>query len=78
MLDKADNAPITDVTQSKEEAVNDRLTSSKTMVKGINLSGYAALVKQANDSARQAITGVQNDNKANGKRPTRPVDGLVW
>ena len=46
-LDKADAAPITDVTVTKREGE----IESTTKVKGVNLSGYAAMVRQANETA---------------------------
>jgi hypothetical protein len=64
--------------QSKDETVSGRLTRSKTKVKGINFGGYASLVKQANDSARQAIVGVRIHNKTNDENPVTQMAGLFW
>jgi len=79
VLDKADSAPITDVTQSKEEIVKGKATSTKTKVKGINFSGYAALMNKTNETARQAITGVRADKNSESKPgAVQEVDGLIW
>lgn len=80
VLAKADVAPITDVTQSKQEIVKGKATETKTKVKGINFSGYASFVKQQNETARQAITGVRTSKKGDSKTTTTTVEyaGMVW
>jgi len=76
VLAKADVAPITDVTQSKQEIVKGKATETKTKVKGINFSGYASFVRQQNETARQAITGVRKESKDSEKVTVR-VDELI-
>jgi len=76
VLAKADVAPVTDVTQSKQELVKGKATETKTKIKGINFSGYASFVRQQNDTARQAITGVRKESKESEKLTLR-VDELI-
>jgi hypothetical protein len=59
MLQKAGAAPITDITQSKEEVVDGMVVKSTNKVKGISLSGYAHLVNVRNETGRLAIVGVR-------------------
>lgn len=78
VLDKADAAPITDVTQSKDETVRGQTTSTKTKIKGINFSGYASLVRQTNETARQAITGVREKTEKPTGESAGEVRRVVW
>lgn len=65
ILDKADRAPIADVTQDKSEPdAAGRIQTIRTKVKGINFAGYARLMKAIDDAARQAIVGVRPAAKA--------------
>jgi hypothetical protein len=59
MLQKANAAPITDITQSKEEVVDGKVVKNVNKVKGISMSAYAHLVKARNETAKQAIVGVR-------------------
>lgn len=75
LLDKADSAPITDVTVRDGKQV--------TRVKGINMAGYAAVLKQCNASVRLAIDGGRSEPKASAnekpkftEREIAQLDGL--
>jgi len=76
LLDKADAAPVTDVTQELEETMNGKLTRTKTKIKGTNLVGYAAMVKQTNETAQRAITGVREKTQQDAS--ARDVKNLVF
>lgn len=58
LLDKADQAPIVEVSTRKE---TEKVTIK---VKGISLAGYARLVDAANTTAKQAINGVRDEPEA--------------
>jgi hypothetical protein len=74
-LDRADQAPITDVTQVK----GDGDAAIRTKVKGINLAGYARLVEVANKSAEQAVNGVRPKDERDGESaPVRVKGEFVW
>jgi hypothetical protein len=59
LFHKAIAAPITDITQSKEEVIGGIVVKSQNRVKGINLSGIARLLQQRDETGRQAIVGVR-------------------
>jgi hypothetical protein len=59
ILEKANAAPITDITQLKQEVVGDKLVKNTNKVKGLSMAGYARLVAVRNETARQAIVGVR-------------------
>jgi len=69
-LKKLSSAPITDVTQSREEVVSGKSVKTINKVKGINLPGYARLVTARNETGRQAIVGVR-------EQPPAPDDDHV-
>ena len=70
LLKKAAGVPITDITQSKEEVVDGKTLKSTNKVKGLNLSAFARLNHERNESSRQLIEGVRkkpaasNDDRA--------------
>jgi hypothetical protein len=60
VLEKAPDAAGTDMTQKTKEKINGKfIRTTTTIVKCLNLFGYAALVKACRDSARLAILGVR-------------------
>jgi hypothetical protein len=75
LLKKAGGAPITDITQAKEEVVDGKRLKSTNKVKGVNLSGYARLVHERNETARQAIEGVRKNPAASND--DREVERVV-
>jgi hypothetical protein len=83
ILDKFDSAPITDVTtitdvtKKRTKTQRGSITRTRSKTKGINGAGYSAIVRQRNDTARQAIVGVRlvDESKDPGDKA---VDGLVW
>jgi hypothetical protein len=70
ILDKADRAPITDVTQDKAEPdAAGKIQTVRVKVKGISFAGYARLMKAIDDAARQAIVGVRPVEDAGADAP---------
>jgi hypothetical protein len=60
VLEKAPDAAGTDMTQKTKEKINGKfIRTTTTIVKCLNLFGYAALVKACRDTARLAILGVR-------------------
>ena len=60
VLEKAPDAAGTDMTQKTKEKINGKfIRTTTTIVKCLNLFGYAALAKACRDSARLAILGVR-------------------
>ena len=60
VLDKARDAAVTDTMEQTKEKINGKtIRTTTTIVKGLNLFGYAALVKGCGDSARLAMLGVR-------------------
>jgi hypothetical protein len=58
--DKARDAAVTDTMQQTKEEINGKtIRTTTTIVKGLNLFGYAALVKAWRDCGRLAILGVR-------------------
>lgn len=63
VLRKVSATPVTDVIQQKEEeeesltTASIKRTKSKTTVKAMKLSGYARLIQEVNETARQAVEG---------------------
>jgi hypothetical protein len=78
MLDKFDSAPVTDVTQEKTETTDRTVTRTRSKIKGINGSSYAALLRERNDTARQAIVGVRPVNDKSKDPGEKNVDAIVW
>lgn len=81
ILDKADRAPITDITQDK--AVPDgtgKIQTVRLKVKGISIAGYARLMKAIDDAARQAILGVRPAVDADVDADSAHIGGgeFVW
>jgi hypothetical protein len=70
ILDKADRAPITDLTQDKTEPdAAGKIQTIRVKVKGISFAGYARLMKAIDDAARQAIVGVRPGADAGADEP---------
>jgi hypothetical protein len=78
ILDKFDSAPVTDVTQEKTETAGRTVTRTQSKIKGINGSGYAALLRERNDTARQAIRGVRPVEDESKDAGEKNVDAIVW
>jgi hypothetical protein len=84
ILDKFDNAPIIDTTEettetvAATETVRGSITRTRSKIKGINPSGYSALVRERNETARQAICGVRVDNERKTPVGDKQVDAIVW
>ena len=57
-LDEVDKGPITGFTDWRREVRGKKVVETQTHVEGINLSAYASLVQQANETSRMAIIGV--------------------
>lgn len=76
ILDKFDSAPVTDVTQEKTETGGPTVTRTRSKIKGINGSGYAALLRERNETARQAIVGVRPVERTDPGE--RNIDAIVW
>ena len=72
-LRKMADGPVTDVTQTKEQIVDGKPVSTKTIIKGIKGRDMAALVSQRDRSARKAIFGVR-DEVADAPE----IDRIVW
>jgi hypothetical protein len=70
-LDKADTAPITDVTVKKREGG----IENTTKVKGINLSGYARMVKETNETAQ--LAAIDNTPVREGIPAPRDIGWIV-
>jgi hypothetical protein len=54
------------------------VTRTRSRIKGINGSAYAALLRERNATARQAIVGVrpvEDESKGPGEKN---VDAIVW
>jgi hypothetical protein len=77
ILDKFDSAPVTDVTQEKTETTGPTVTRTRSKIKGINGSGYAALLRERNNTACQAIVGVRPVNQS-AVPGEKNVDAIVW
>jgi hypothetical protein len=54
------------------------VTRTRSKIKGINGSGYAALLRVRNDTARQAIVGVRPLNDKSKDPGEKNVDAIVW
>lgn len=77
ILDKADAHPITDVVQEQVSfGVNGERIRKRHRVQGVNLAGYAALMKEIRESARRAILGPRDSDTASSSMP--PIDDIVW
>ncbi len=68
-------APRTDVVTEQEEIINGQPVRTKTTVKAIGGAEYAALMKQRDQSLRQAIIGVRD--KVSDAATDKP-SGIVW
>lgn len=78
LLDKFDSAPATDVTQEKTETAGGTVTRTRSRIKGINGSAYAALLRERNATARQAIVGVRLVEDQSKDPGEKNVDAIVW
>ncbi|MFN0166706.1 MAG: hypothetical protein ACKV22_09765 [Bryobacteraceae bacterium] len=72
VLDRADAHPITD---EEDETVDNGVTVRRKR-KGINFAGYASLMKEIRESARQAIVGPRDS--AGGGGAAAPVRQIVF
>ena len=68
-------APRTDVITEREEIIGGKPVRTKTIVKGFTGADYAALMRQRDQSLRQAIIGVR-DKVA--EAATDKPSGIVW
>ena len=69
-------APRTDAITVREEVIDGKPVRTKTIVKGFTGADYAALMRQRDQSLRQAIIGVRDkvsDSLAEHPKPTRLV-----
>lgn len=78
ILDKFDAAPVTDVTQEKTETAGRTVTRTRSKIKGINGSGYAALLRERNHTALMAIRGVRPVGDECKDPGEKNVDAIVW
>jgi hypothetical protein len=82
LLDKAAAAPVADVMIVKDEIEESlqsgttKKTRTKTIVKALNLFGYARAVQVRNETAKWAITGVRDVNKK--EIADKSVTGIVY
>lgn len=83
ILDKAGLAPVTDTAEDKlEPDAEGRIQKITVKLKGINLGGYARLMKAIDDAARQAILGVRPPSNDSEKQEADAGTGargeFVW
>jgi hypothetical protein len=81
LIDRCETAPPTDTVKRERKKVGRRVVVTEIEEKGLKLSGYASVVKQANETAKQAVLGVrppENDGAGAGEEDVPHVDGIVW
>jgi hypothetical protein len=74
MLRKMTEAPVTDVTQTKTETIDGVVTRTKTRVVAIKGRDVAVLLKERNQTSRQATLGVRKEEVSSPPKPSR----IVW
>jgi hypothetical protein len=85
ILDKAGQTPVADVVVVKDETeesiqfLTKKKTRTKTSVKALKMAGYARLMQEVNESARQAVVGVRLETrKAIEAAPAQRVSRIVY
>lgn len=76
VLDRADEAPVSETEEETLDA-GGKVTGRKR-TKALNFAGYAALMKEARESARQAILGSRDGEQADAQAASEPVRKIVW
>jgi hypothetical protein len=82
LLDKAEATPVADVvivkdvTEESLQSATVKKTRTKTIVKALNMYGYARTVQVRNETAKLAITGVRDVNKK--EIADKSVTGIVY